>query len=180
MSRRKSEAEKRLNRINHNQYSAWIQWRALIDAKTAEWIMQDPGMRSLISLYRSGNGKTEVGVDGLKTNDEAKYARMCLRWRAGCHNVDGLAAKAHVTLSEAEDFIRTRRASERTKRKRQAIGVEKGVFRHRGRKDKPWMVYIAINCVRHYGGSYATVQEANAAARQLRERIAHEQAADTQ
>lgn len=180
MAKRKSEAEKRLNRINHNQYSAWIQWRALIDAETAAWIMQDPGMRSLISLYRSGNGKTDVDVDGLKTNDEAKYARLRLHWRAGCHNVDGLAAKAHVTRGEAEDFIRTRRMSERTKRKRKAIGVEKGVFRHRGRKDKPWMVYIAINCVRHYGGSYATVQEANAAARQLRERIAHEQAADTQ
>ena len=59
------------------------------------------------------------------------------------------------------------------------MGVEKGVFRQRGKKNKPWMVYISINCVRHYGGNYATVQEANAAARQLRERIAHGQAADT-
>ena len=176
MAKPMTEAEKRLN---HNQYSAWIQRRALIDADTAAWIMQDPGMRSQISLYRSGNGKTEVDVNGLKTNDEAKYARMRLHWRAGCHNVDGLAAKAHVTRGEAEDFIRTRRMSERNKRKRKAIGVEKGVFRRSCRRGKPWMVYITIRGVRHYGGCYATVQEANAAARQLRERIAHEQAADT-
>ena len=152
--------------------------KAIIDAETAAWIMQDPGMRSQITLYRSG--KTEVDVDGLKTTDEAKYARMRLHWRAGCHNVDGLAAKAHVTRGEAEDFIVTRRMSQRTKRKRKAMGVEKGVFRQRGRRDNPWMVYIQIHGARHYGGSYATVQEANAAARQLRERIAHEQAADTQ
>lgn len=177
MTKPMMEAE-RTRRRNHNEYSAWIQRRALIDAETAAWIMQDPGMRSQISLYRSVNGKTEVDVDGLKTNDEAKYARMRLHWRAGCHNVDGLAAKAHVTRGEAEDFIRTRRASERTKRKRKAMGVEKGVFRKRGR-DKPWMVYIQINGARHYGGNYSTVQEANAAARQLRERIEHEQAADT-
>lgn len=175
-----TEAE-RLKRRNHNEYSAWVQWRAMIDAETAAWIMQDPGMRSQIALYRSGKVKHEADVNGLKTTWEAKYARMHKHWRAGCHNADGLAAKAHVTRSEAEDFIQTCRASERTKRKRQAIGVEKGVFRQRGRKDnKPWMVYIAINCARHYGGNYATVQEANAAARQLRERIAHEQAADTQ
>lgn len=179
MTKSMTEAE-RLKRRNHNDYSAWIQWRAMIDAETAAWIMQDTGMRSQIALYRSGKGKTEVDVDGIKTSWEAKYARMHKHWRAGCHDVDGLAAKAHVTRSEAEDFIQTCRMSERTKRKRKAIGVEKGVFRQRGRRDNPWMVYIQINCVRHYGGNYASVDEANAAARRLRERIAHDQAADTQ
>lgn len=173
-----TEAE-REKRRNHNEYSAWIQWRCIIDAETAAWIMRDPGMRSQISLYRAGKCKSEVDVDGLKTSWEAKYARMRNHWRAGCHTIDGLAAKAHVTRGEAEDFIRTCRMSQRANRKRKAIGVEKGVSLQRGRRDNPWMVYIQINCVRHYGGNYATVQEANAAARQLRERIAHEQAADT-
>lgn len=81
MAKRKSEAEKRLNRLNHNQYSAWIQWRALIDVKTAEWIMQDSDMRSYIDMYRAG-GTAEKMQRELAVESRERFKRRCFeKWR---------------------------------------------------------------------------------------------------
>ena len=76
MAKRKSEAEKRLNRLNHNQYSAWIQWRALIDAKTAEWIMQDPDMRSYIASCRAISEEERMRRERALSREQFKRRRF--------------------------------------------------------------------------------------------------------
>lgn len=130
------------------------------------------------SVRRLRAGKTAERK--IKEGYFAKYTRLRKYYRAGYQTIDGLAAKAHVTRSEAEKFLETCRRSERTKRMLKAMGADKGVVYRRDCGKKPWAVEITSRGKSHWGGCYATVQEANAAARQLRERIAHEQAADTQ
>lgn len=51
MAKRTNE-DKRMERTNKREYKRWMAWRAIIDPKTAAWIMQDPGMRHFIDLYR--------------------------------------------------------------------------------------------------------------------------------
>lgn len=51
MAKRTNE-DKRLEIINKREYKRWMAWRAIIDAGTAAWIMQDTGMRYFIDLYR--------------------------------------------------------------------------------------------------------------------------------
>lgn len=130
----------------------------------------------LQSVRRLRTGGTS-GPRKLKTNDAATYVRMRKYYRAGFRTSDGLAAKAHVTRGEAEKYIETCQRSERTKREREAMGADKGVVYRRD--SKKWVVEITHHAKSYYGGSFESVEEANSAARQLRERIAHE-AADTQ
>lgn len=122
----------------------------------------------------------ETAERKIKEGYFATYTRLRKYYRSGYKTIDGLAAKARVTRSEAEKFIETCRRSERTKRMLEAMGADKGVVYRRDCGKKPWAVEITSRGKSHWGGSYATVEEANSAARQLRERIANEQAADTQ
>lgn len=52
MAKRKNE-DKWLKIINDREYKRWMAWRAIIDPKTAAWIMQDPGMRNYIASCRA-------------------------------------------------------------------------------------------------------------------------------
>ena len=121
----------------------------------------------------------ETAERKLKARDAATYVRMRKYYRAGFRTISGLAAKAHVTRGEAEKYIETCQRSERTKRERESMCADKWVVYSRDCGKKPWAVEITSRGKSHWGGCYATVEEANAAARQLRERIAHDQAADT-
>lgn len=54
MAKPMTEAE--IKRLNHNQYSAWIQWRCIIDPETAAWIMQNMGDDIAVLRLRHADG----------------------------------------------------------------------------------------------------------------------------